>query len=578
MHSLLTKIGKVSFRGQRWLRLRVYVFLLCLSFLLPLGVNGQTLPSPSPVVTASPEFPERQVVLAGESLFTLHEQLGSITPEERAKIISQRLKKVAEDPLVKLDSLTLRNRENVTDLFAGQQLILSITDTDAQTVKRSRSEYAADIRRKVQEAISQYRERFGSGYWVIIGIYGGIATLCGLIFLLLLQYLYPKLFNKIISYKGTRIRSLKIQQFELLSEDQIAATLVTLVGWTKKPLIFFSIYLYVWFLLSLLPWTSSISEGLGATLLSMFSQVGQAIWLYIPNLVFILIIFGISYYIVQFFRMILSAIERGLIGFSGFYQEWAQPTFQIGRFLIFAFALALIVPYLPGAGSPAVQGMSIFLGLLVSLGSTVLVANIVAGLALTYTRAFQVGDRIQIGDTVGDVIEKTFLATRIKTIKNVVVTIPNSMLLSAQIINYSSAKEESGLILHTSVGIGYDVPWEMVHQLLIAAAQETHLILREPAPFILQSKLDDYAVVYELNAHTKFPEKMALIYSELHQHIQTKFNEAEIEIMSPAYTALRDGRMTTVPSVVGSNPAAVPPFQVIVTDSSDESMTKPKPS
>ncbi len=223
------------------------------------------------------------------------------------------------------------------------------------------------------------------------------------------------------------------------------------------------------------------------------------------------------------------------------------------RFAVIAFAATIIFPYLPGSETPAFQGISIFLGILFSLGSSGAVANFVAGIILTYSRAYEIGDRVKISETIGDVIEKTLLVTRISTPKNVIVTIPNSMILGSHIINYSNTVRSENappLIVHTTITLGYDVPWRKVHTVLIEAAQATEHILSDPAPFVLQTSLDDFYVSYELNAYTDKASKASLmprIYSALHQNLQDKCNEAGIEILSPHYSAVRDGNQLTVP-------------------------------
>ena len=229
-----------------------------------------------------------------------------------------------------------------------------------------------------------------------------------------------------------------------------------------------------------------------------------------------------------------------------------------------ALALVLAFPYLPGFGSPAFQGISVFLGILFSLGSTAVVANVVAGTILIYTRAFQIGDRIKIGEAIGDIVEKTLLVTRIRTIKNVIITIPNGTVLTSQIINYTALSQDPNyyLILHTTITLGYDVPWRKVHQVLIDAAIATNNILTEPIPFVLQTSLDDFYVSYELNAYSNKPMLMANIYSELHQNIQDKCNEAGIEILSPHYSAVRDGNQTTIPENYLSEDYKAPGFRL----------------
>jgi small-conductance mechanosensitive channel len=216
--------------------------------------------------------------------------------------------------------------------------------------------------------------------------------------------------------------------------------------------------------------------------------------------------------------------------------------------MVVALALVAAYPFLPGSDSPVFRGITIFVGFLLSLGSTSLVTNIVSGIVLTYTRGLRIGDRVKIGETVGDVLERTVLVTRIRTIKNVVVTIPNGRVLNNEIVNFNAPMLEEGLILNTTVTIGYDVPWRKVHDLLVHAALATRDISSDSKPFVLQTSLDDYYVSYELNAYTHAPERMAIIYSELHQNIQDWFNEAGVEIMSPGYTAFRDGDEATIPT------------------------------
>jgi small-conductance mechanosensitive channel len=162
-------------------------------------------------------------------------------------------------------------------------------------------------------------------------------------------------------------------------------------------------------------------------------------------------------------------------------------------------------------------------------------------------RAFRLGDRVQIADTVGDVIEVSLLVTRIRTIKNVEITIANSMVLSSHIINFSGSVQNEGLILHTTVTIGYDAPWRKIHKLLIDAALSTDNILTTPAPFVLQTALDDFYVHYQINAYTDQPSNMAKTYSDLHQNIQDKFYEGGVEIMSPHFSTIRDGNHIAIP-------------------------------
>ena len=274
-------------------------------------------------------------------------------------------------------------------------------------------------------------------------------------------------------------------------------------------------------------------------------------WEYLPNLFTIIVIVLVFKYSIRFVSYIFSEIDAGKLKINGFHEDWAIPTFSIVKFLLYAFMFIMIFPYLPGSDSGIFQGVSVFLGLLVSLGSSSAISNMVAGLVITYMRPFREGDRIKIGDVTGVVIEKTLLVTRLRTIKNEEITIPNSAVLSGNTTNFSVVAKSDGLIIHTTVTIGYDVPWREVHAALLESAGRTANLISGRQPFVLQTSLDDFYVAYQLNVYTAVADAVAPIYSELHQHIQDVFAERGIEIMSPHYRAERDGNEITIPKVNG---------------------------
>ncbi len=173
------------------------------------------------------------------------------------------------------------------------------------------------------------------------------------------------------------------------------------------------------------------------------------------------------------------------------------------------------------------------------------------------------GDRVKIADAVGDVVGKTLLVTRVRTIKNVDIAIPNALVLSSHIVNYSRAARAEGVILHTSVTIGYNSQWRQIHELLIAAAKKTADVIDEPAPFVLQTSLDDFYVTYELNVYTRNPWRMAVIYSDLHLNIQDTFNEAGVEIMSPHFASIRDGNAQATPETYLPENYEAPEFRIL---------------
>ena len=368
--------------------------------------------------------------------------------------------------------------------------------------------------------------------------------------------------NRIKAEQDKRLKGFKIQRVQVFTASQLTRFLLAVSRYTRYAVNILLILIYLTGVFSVFPQTRGIVTNTLTSIFQTIEKGWQGFIGYLPSLLSLIVIIVITYYGLKLIRFLFNEVEKGTITLSGFYPEWAIPTYQLVRILVIALALVLAFPYLPGSSSPAFQGVSIFIGLLFSLGSTSVVANIVSGVVLTYTRAFRVGDRVRIADTVGDVIEKGLLVTRMRTIKNVDITIPNGMVMGSHIINYSAVSQERGLILNTTVTLGYDIPWRLIHETLIKAAQATNGILAEPLPFVLQSSLDDFYVSYELNAYTNQPNKMTVVYSELHQNIQDFCNEAGFEILSPHYGALRDGNLSTIPSDYLPKDYQAPPFQI----------------
>lgn len=519
-------------------------------FVLLLGVAAQGAQNnnpASPENNIEPASSPAPVVIDDRPLFYVREKVLSFRPQDRARAITQRLDKLAKDPFVRIEAITVVDAETTSDIVTGDMVIMTVTEVDAGAEGRPRQLLAREYAAKIRDALEKHRKEYSVRSLVLGFIYSLVATAVLIALLLLFRKLYPKVFAVIDSWHGTRIRSIRLQSLEIIAADRIVAIIKGIAGGARLILLILLFYFYVPLVFSFFPWTRGFAVKLLDYMVAPFATIGGAIWSYLPKLFFVAVIILVTHYVIKLIRLFFVEVGKGTITLPGFYPDWANPTFKIVRFLVAAFALVVVFPYLPGSESPAFKGVSIFLGVLLSLGSTSAVANIVAGIFLTYTRAFRIGDRVRIADTVGDITEKTLLVTRIRTIKNVDVTIPNSLVLGGHVTNYNSSVADYGLILHTSVTIGYDAPWKKVHELLIEAAQATEHILPLPEPFVLQTSLDDFYVTYEVNAYTDKPQRMAMIYSELHRNIQDKFNEAGVEIMSPHYSQIRDGNRAAIP-------------------------------
>lgn len=534
------------------LRPALCVALVILGLILPQVPGSAQDPASSAsnaALKASPATPiGAPVVFAGETLFVIYDKIGPFTPQERARAIVEHLGQLAKDPFTRIYPVTAVDQETTSELVYGEMVVMTVTDRDAQLTGKTRSETARAYAEKIQAVLTKSREQVSTRSTIIDAALVVLDTAILIGILLLFRKIFPKAYTKIDGWRGTVIRPIKIQRVELLSADQLAAALTGFTRAIRILALLALFYVYLTTVLGIFPWTRSISVALFEAVFSTLQTIGHAFATYVPDLVSIAVIVVVTRYILKVIALFFSGIKRGAITFAGFHRDWTEPTYKIVRFLVIVFAAIACFPYIPGSQSEGFRGISVFLGLLISLGSAAAIGNIIAGVVLTYMRPFQVGDRVKIADTFGDVTEKTLLVTRVRTIKNVDITIPNSLVLSSHIINFSSSvMKPPPLILHTSVTIGYDAPWRKVHELLIAAAKRTTHILETPDPFVLQTSLNDFYVTYEINAYTNQPNLMATIYAELHQHIQDAFNEAGVEIMSPHYTQVRDGNKTAIP-------------------------------
>lgn len=487
------------------------------------------------------------VVVEGDTLFYLYTRRGGYTPLQRAEMIDAAIMQLGKRFTLHPDSVYIESSDIVTDLMYGNKVIASFTDQDGLWEGRSREQLATDKRKIVVQKLKELKEEHS--LWQLgKRILYFVLVLAGQYLLFWLTgWLFRKLKVRIQKLKDTRLKPISIQNYELLDTQRQVNLLIFLSNLLRYVIMLLQLLITVPLLFAIFPQTKGLAYQIFSYIWNPIKNILVGIVDYIPNLFAILIICFAVKYLVRLVHYLSREVEAGRLKFGGFYPDWAMPTYHIIRFLLYAFMIAMIYPYLPGAKNGVFQGISVFVGLIISLGSSTVIGNVIAGLVITYMRPFKLGDRIQLNDTIGNVIEKTPLVTRIKTPKNEVVTIPNSFIMSSHTVNYSASAREYGLIIHSEVTIGYDVPWRQVHQLLIEAALNTPGVIDDPRPFVLETSLSDWYPVYQINAYIREADKLAQIYSDLHQNIQDRFNEAGIEIMSPHYMAMRDGNESTIP-------------------------------
>ena len=497
-----------------------------------------------------------------DTLFYIYTKMGAASPKERAVSISNKINQLYQDDFLIEDSIRISDTEETYDIVYKDLIIASVSENDALWYGKSKKELSENFQQIIKSAIVQAKDenswlkllsRIGLVFFVILVAW---------VFIGLIGKGYTRLVINFDTNKEKWLQDLSYKDYTFLTVDQETQILLFLIKVLRWFVYFLLLYITLPIIFSIFPFSRDWANTLFYLIWSPFKGLLISIWTYIPNLFKILVIYFVMKYVIKFVKYIFQEIEAEKLVLSDFHSDWAMPTFSIVQFLLYAFMFVLIFPYLPGSESAIFKGVSVFVGVLFSLGSSSAISNMVAGLVITYMRPFKIGDRIKIDNVTGDIIEKTLLVTRVRTIKNEVITIPNSSVLTENTTNYSIEAKDKGLIVNTTVTIGYDVPWPKVHKVLIEAARRTDMILDEPAPYVLQTSLEDFYVAYQINAYTREASKQALIYSSLHQNIQDVCNESDIEILSPHYRAARDGNMTPIPADYLPKDYKVPHFNV----------------
>lgn len=500
--------------------------------------------------------------ILNDTILFIHAKIGELTIEERASLISTKILELSEDDFLIIDSIQIMTSDDAFEIVYKEKTIMRVSESDAIWNNSEIRELAKNHHQKIVNSIVLGKIEKGFAKTLLrIGLILIVFIIAWLIFWLINRG-YKKLAMNIQSNKEKWLKDLAYNNYTFLTEEQELNVILMFFKISRWLLYLVFLYISLPILFSIFPFSRAWAEILFSLVWLPFKSVLYAVWHFLPNLFSILVIFLVMRYFIKAVKYIFSEIEMEKLTIAGFHPDWSMPTYGIIRVLLYAFSFVLIFPYLPGSDSNIFKGVSVFIGILFSLGSSTAIANMVAGLVITYMRPFKIGDRIKIAQTSGDVIEKSLLVTRIKTSKNEIITIPNSSILAGNTVNYSSDVKNEGLIIYTTVTIGYDVPWKNMYEALIEAALKTQFILKEPKPFVLQTSLDDFYVSYQINSYTKTPNKQARIYSNLHQNIQDVCNERGIEILSPHYRSSRDGNMTTIPSNYLPKDYEVPAFNV----------------
>jgi small-conductance mechanosensitive channel len=496
--------------------------------------QAQETASQSPAPTESAEQPTAPVVLDGVTLFRVR-GFSAFPAENRAAGIIDRITALAADRTIPPDSIMVRETQLGSEVFAAGQRLFGVVDADAELEGVPRQVLADTYRSRVAEAIQRFRhDRQGAVLWPDAG--RALGAILALALVLWLARRALRLIRVTLGQRyRPRLRDVQVGTVEIVRAEhlwQVLERAISIAAWLAALV---AAYITLNYVLLLFPWTRALGNSLSAILLEPLAVIGKGILRYIPDLVFLVILALITRYVLKVIRLFFSRVSSGIITLSAFEADWARPTDRIVRVLVIAFALIVAYPHIPGSGTDAFKGVSILFGLLVSLGSPSVISNMVAGQSLAYRRTFKVGDRIRVGQHIGDVAQMRLLTTYLRTPKNEVVVIPNQLIINTEVVNYSTLAAQGGVILHSTVGIGYVTPWRQVEAMLLEAAARTPGLQTEPRPFVLQKTLGTFAVDYEINAYCDNPQLMFLLYTALHRNILDVFNEHDVQIMTPAY-------------------------------------------
>ena len=474
------------------------------------------------------------VEIDGRALFRVR-GVSALPSQKRADLIADRIVSLARDPAFKAEGITIVESDGALAVMGGESRVMILVDADAALEGVSKQELALLVQGRIREAIVRYRssrtsDALLSSAWKALAATGVVALALVLVFTL-----WRRLDARVTERVHRRMQGFKVESLRLVRLEDVGQVVRAILRTLRTLLAAVFVFLYLQVVLGLFPWTRWMHQRLADWLVGPLETMGNAVLNAIPNLIFLVILILVMRWVVKLVRLFFEAVERGTLTLANFDPDWAQPTFKIVRLALIGFGLVVAYPYIPGSNSAAFKGISLFAGLVFSLGSSSIVSNVIAGYTMTYRRAYRVGDRVRIGDIVGEVTAIRLQVTSIRTPKNEEVIIPNSLVTGSEVTNYSVYARTQGLILHTTVGIGYETPWRQVEAMLLMAAERTEGLRRDPPPFVLQRQLGDFCVTYEINAYTDQAHNILGQYTALHRHILDVFNEYNVQIMTPAY-------------------------------------------
>ena len=473
------------------------------------------------------------VKLYHKKLFNFYSGLGPFSAKDRAINTEKQIQTIFDSKVYQPDSLRLQSNEEYINILYQGDIISSISREDALWENVSQDSLAIRHKELINSSIQEARDAAGfqntAMRWLMaVGIVIGFVVLTNLI-----RRFFRWLMRKLVFDTVNETEGIKIKNYQFLDRNELKKIVVKILKYVHVALFVVLFGIAISSLFSIFPATESWAYTLLDWIWLPIKDLSKSLYYYLPNLFRILVIIVIARYISKVLRYFSLEIEKEELKIKGFHSDWAKPTFHLLRICLFAFTLIIIFPYLPGSDTSAFRGISVFFGVILSLGSSSAISNTIAGFIITYMRPFKIGDWIKVNDVTGEVLEKTALVTRLRTINNEDITVPNSMILTNKTINYSSPCPEKGLILNVDIDVSQDVPFHKVNELLIIAAKNTHGIIHVPEPYVFKLKIKENSIAYQLNATTYNPERMYFIQSDLVENVLKIFREQNIDLITP---------------------------------------------
>jgi small-conductance mechanosensitive channel len=472
------------------------------------------------------------VVVFNRPIVVLRSSLYGYTPVDRVRGIEKRISELIAQGKTK--ELTTRQTSEGTRIELDGNLVMTITPGDVDPLSGETLE--AVVQKTLQQmriALDSMQEQRSLHFLVRASVKTLIATLIYVAFIWAARRSQIWLWTLVGHGRKVISKTLGHSGSTMLPQLQVVYQwAVRVIYWI---LVLFATDSWFTYCLHQFPYTAPWGEALGGYLISMLRTLGQSVIVALPDVLVAVVIFVVTRLITKLVRMFFANVRERRIHVTWLDPDNARPTGRIVTFIIWAFALVMMYPYLPGSGSAAFKGVGVFVGLLVSLGGTGLVSQVMGGFVLMYTRSLKVGEYVHVGEHEGTVEAIGFMSTRLRTRKNEVINIPNAVLMGITTTNYSRLAEKQGVMASTTVTIGYDAPWRQVHAMLLRAAEKTTGIKKPPEPFVWQRALSDFYVEYELNVSLEDPQQRIPVLSDLCANIQDEFNEHGVQILSPHF-------------------------------------------